>query len=175
LFDPVCQSSGGSCSPGSDGNSVSTSFDDRAPGQHNRFGEAQPFYNAVGSYTINGPPAVVSRFKENALADRPSIAKMKPRIGVLTSGAIAPDLTRSARRVLAAENLGGKWLVFVTDSKDFFLPAIMLFSIAKALTDHGAGRHDHRHDESRHFVAKSVLAIGRLCLRTSLQAQEDTG
>jgi ATP-dependent phosphofructokinase / diphosphate-dependent phosphofructokinase len=47
------------------------------------------------------------RFKENALGTNPSIAKMKPRIGVLTSGGDCPGLNAVLRGVvLAAEKLG---------------------------------------------------------------------
>src|SRR4029453_13645026 len=71
------------------------------------------------------------RFKENAL-----IAKMKPRIGVLTSGGDCPGLNAVLRGVvLAAEKLGWEVVGFRVGLEDFFRPAIMLFSSAKTLTE----------------------------------------
>src|SRR5205809_7242347 len=86
---------------------------------------------------------------------------------------MTPNLTRlCVAWYLRRRNFVLKWLVFVTDSNDFFLPAIMLFSIAKALTEswRWAARSSARRIAGI-SLPKSVLAIGRLCLRTSLQAQ----
>jgi 6-phosphofructokinase 1 len=67
--------------------------------------KAQPFCSAAGSYTINGPLAVVSPIQRKCFD--PSIVKMKPRIGVLTSGGDCPGLNAVLRGVvLAAEKLG---------------------------------------------------------------------
>jgi len=129
--------------------------------------KAQPFCNADGSYTINGLPAVVSPIQRKC-----SDCKMKPRIGVLTSGGDCPGLNAVLRGVvLAAEKLGREVVVFVTDSKDFFLRAIMSFWIAKALMESWlwAARSSARRIAAI-LLPKSALAIGPLCLRTSSQA-----
>ena len=61
---------------------------------------------------------------------------MKPQGGVLTSGGDCPGLNAVLRGVvLAAEKHGWGSLVFATDSKDFFHPAIMSFSIGRASTE----------------------------------------
>jgi ATP-dependent phosphofructokinase / diphosphate-dependent phosphofructokinase len=58
-----------------------------------------------GSYTINGPPAAVLPIQRKCFDF--SIGKMKPRIGVLTSGGDCPGLNAVLRGVvLASEKLG---------------------------------------------------------------------
>jgi 6-phosphofructokinase 1 len=65
----------------------------------------QRFCNAAGSYTTNGRLRVAWRIQKNY--SDPAIAKMKPRIGVLTSGGDCPGLNAVLRGVvLAAEKLG---------------------------------------------------------------------
>src|SRR6266705_4407764 len=63
------------------------------------------FCSAAGSYTTNGPLLVVWQIQRNC-SDF-VIAKMKARIGVLTSGGDCPGLNAVLRGVvLAAEKLG---------------------------------------------------------------------
>src|SRR5437870_6405905 len=63
------------------------------------------FCSAAGSYTTNGPLPVVWPTPKNCFD--PAIAKMKSRIGVLTSGGDCPGLNAVLRGVvLAADKLG---------------------------------------------------------------------
>src|SRR2546426_9274969 len=63
------------------------------------------FCSAAGSYTTNGPLPVVWPTPKNCFD--PAVAKMKTRIGVLTSGGDCPGLNAVLRGVvLAAEKLG---------------------------------------------------------------------
>src|SRR6476620_1760702 len=63
------------------------------------------FCSAVGSCTINGRLPVVWPTQKNCSDS--GIAKMKPRIGILTSGGDCPGLNAVLRGVvLAAEKLG---------------------------------------------------------------------
>src|SRR6266516_556109 len=67
--------------------------------------KGQRFCSAVGSYTTNGRPPVVWPIPKNCSDS--VITKMKPRIGVLTSGGDCPGLNAVLRGVvLAAEKLG---------------------------------------------------------------------
>ena len=67
--------------------------------------KALRFCSAAGSYTTNGPLPVVWPTQKNCSDS--GIAKMKPRIGVLTSGGDCPGLNAVLRGVvLAAEKLG---------------------------------------------------------------------
>src|SRR5438445_180970 len=67
--------------------------------------KALRFCSAAGSYTTNGPLPVVWPIQKNCSDS--GIAKMKPRIGVLTSGGDCPGLNAVLRGVvLAAEQLG---------------------------------------------------------------------
>src|SRR5712691_11130984 len=65
----------------------------------------QRFCSAAGSYMTNGRLPVVLPIQKSC--SDPAIAKMKPRIGVLTSGGDCPGLNAVLRGVvLAAEKLG---------------------------------------------------------------------
>src|SRR6266498_2503164 len=67
--------------------------------------KALRFCSAAGSYTTNGPLLVVWPIQRNCSDN--AIAKMKPRIGVLTSGGDCPGLNAVLRGVvLAADKLG---------------------------------------------------------------------
>src|SRR5467141_3091718 len=68
-------------------------------------------YNAGGSSTISGPPPAVLPIQKNCF--NRAITKMKPRIGVLTSGGDCPGLNAVLRGVvLAAEKLGWEVIGF---------------------------------------------------------------
>jgi hypothetical protein len=67
--------------------------------------KAQPLCSAAGSYTTNGLLPVVWPIQKKCSDS--AVARMKPRIGVLTSGGDCPGLNAVLRGVvLAAEKLG---------------------------------------------------------------------
>src|SRR5213078_198119 len=71
----------------------------------------QRFCSAAGSYMTNGRLPVVLPIQKSC--SDPAIAKMKPRIGVLTSGGDCPGLNAVLRGVvLAAEKLGWEVIGF---------------------------------------------------------------
>src|SRR6266496_4394223 len=90
----------------------------------------------------SGRPAVARPILKRR-SDR-AIAKMKPRIGVLTSGGDCPGLNAVLRGVmLAAEKLGWEVVGF-RDGFEGLLPP----------GNHGTWRHDYRHDKSRPFCCQ---------------------
>ena len=110
------------------------------------------------------------RFKENA--SDCAFAKMKPRIGVLTSGGDCPGLNAVLRGVvLAAEKLGWEVVGFRDGFEGLLPPGNQVILDRQAST--GSWRWAARSSVRPIAVIllpKSVPAIGRLCLRTSLQA-----
>ena len=97
---------------------------------------------------------------------------MKPRIGVLTSGGDCPGLNAVLRGVvLAAEKLGWEVVGFRDGFEGLLPPGNHVILDRQSVNGIMAlGGTIIGTTNRGHFVAKSVPAIGRLCLRTSLQA-----